>query len=193
VSRHKLETDRDDGGKIRVLMNRTLYKRAGDDFLVLKVEFANIGETTFNYNYIYGDEPWVGEFGSSSGDIGWANRRTFKRESYLLPVVDNYAGFWDIGNDLAGEAKAYSGYANFVEWLANPPSIVYFSNSLRLNEFIEGAPLGSRDNRVINLLWLSEILRPRHSKGYVMALGMAKSPSRTELPKPDINFVKHIF
>jgi len=194
TSRHRFDGKRNDGEAVSLIMTRTLHKKAGDDFLVLRVEYTNIGKTPIQYNYIYGDEPWVGEFGNSGGDIGWARGKVFKRESYLLPIVDSFAGIWDRGNELVGEEHKYSGYANFVEWISNPPTMVAFSNSLSIGEFREGRPLDHKDSRVINLFWLSEILNPRYSRSYILALGMAKPDPLSGKPqKPVIDFVRNMY
>ncbi|MGE5892921.1 MAG: hypothetical protein ACM34I_02585 [bacterium] len=187
-SSHSYSTIGADGVPVRMQMTRTLYKRKGDNYVVFKVEFTNATYKEIEYFYRWGDEPWVGEFGDSSGDVGWTSGKVFRRESYILPVIDSFAGFWDYGNDLAGEQHKFSNYANFVEWLANPPTVVYFSNSLSLQEFKEGNVLSSRDNRIINLVWLNEHLKPGETKSHVLALGMAKPDQYTGFPvKPEVH------
>lgn len=176
------------GYPVILLMRRTLSKKAGDDYFKLKIDISNIGKGPVFYLYTFGDEPWVGEFGDSSGDVGWTNVGLYKHESYVSPFTHNFAGFWDIGNEAAKEWHNFSGYANFVEWILNRPTLVYFSNSFV--EVNERKPLDSKDNRILNLLWLDQHLMPGDTKSYILALGMAHPNPSIGLPvKPavDIN------
>jgi len=185
-SMHDLSGDIPGTGPVKLRMARTLSKRSGDDYVVLRVDYINVGQRPLSFNYTFGDEPWIGEFGDSSGDVGWTAKRVFYREGFILPVVDSYAGFWDAGNAEAGETGEFTGFANFIEWMVNPPAIVYFSNTLELEGFREGRLLDSRDNRVINLVWFSEYLRPKEAKSFVFALGMAKPGAEGQPVKPEV-------
>ena len=187
-SMHEFSAFSVEGVPVRMLMTRTLSKKGGDDYLLLKVQYKNGASYPIEYFYSYGDEPWVGEFGDSAGDVGWTDGRVFQRESYLLPRQHSFAGYWDTGNLLAGEPRRFSGYADFVEWLSIPPALVYFSNSFSLSHIKENRPLDSRDNRIINLVWFSETLQPGESKTYELAFGMARPDPRTGQPvKPPVN------
>ncbi len=170
---------------IHLKMKRILLKRAAADYIVLKVEITNIGNSVVYYNYSFGDEPWVGEFGSSLGDVGWTSGKVYRFEGYISPQKNRFAGIWDYGNDEAGEPHRFSNFANFVEWLDNPPTVVYFSNSF--TEVDENRLLNSFDNRVINLVWLYQSLMPGETRTYTLALGMARPEPLTGLPlKPDV-------
>lgn len=59
---------------VQLSMKRRLYKKAGEDYILFRVEFTNKGKLPVQYNYLFGDEPWVGDFGNSDGDIGWSDR-----------------------------------------------------------------------------------------------------------------------
>ncbi len=147
------------------------------------MEITNNGNSPVQYNYLFGDEPWVGDFGSSDGDIGWSDQGIYRKHTYLLPSRINFAGIWDRGNDLIGEIPgSYSSYANFIEWLENPPTFVQFSDDFKRVD--ENAPLSSKFNRVINLQWLYQILLPGQSKSYVFAMGMARPDSSGIPVKP---------
>ena len=189
-SRHRLAVPLDDGTPVELHMNRTIRQQAGSNYVLLKVEFHNAGRTPLAYDWSFGDEPWVGEFGSSAGDVGWSDDGVHLRSGYLSPLKHRYAGYWDVGNELAGEPKRFSGYANFIEWLETPPTVVYFSNGfVGLSPVKEGTVLNSPDNRVINLLWRDQVLRPEERRAYLLALGMtapgpAGLPSKPSIPLP---------
>jgi hypothetical protein len=170
---------------LHLMMRRFLSKRSGDDYILLKVELKNLADEPVYYNYSFGDEPWVGEFGNSIGDVGWTEGKVFRFEGYVSPLKYRYAGIWDRGNPEAGEPERFSNYANFIEWLDNTPTVVYFSNSF--TDVDENRPLNSFDNRILNLLWLYQVLMPGESKTYTLALGMARPEPHTGLPmKPDV-------
>lgn len=187
---HEFNAIPDDQRRETLLMTRTFYKRSGEDYVVMKIEYTNTGDRPVMYDYSLGDEPWVGDFGDSSGDVGWSDYGIFKREAYIFPKKHSFIGYWDFGNDLTGESHAFTGYANFIEWLENPPTIAYFSNHFEVSRFKENSVLNSQDNRILNLLWLSESLAPNEKRSYTFALGMAKPDVLTGLPvKPKVSLI----
>jgi len=175
-SRHMLQE-----GDEKVLMNRWVSMKAGDDHLKLNIEFENKGKAKITYNYDYGDEPWVGEFHNSRGDVGWSEKGLITHERFISPRENRYAGYWDHGNDAAGEKHSYSGYANFIRWPGMHPSVVYFSNNFE--SCSEEKPLSSYNNRVINIGWLSQTLLPGERRTYTLIIGKASINPGTGLPE----------
>jgi hypothetical protein len=168
-----------------ILMRRIVSFRAGEDYYVLKIKLTNSGPKPITYGYSWGDEPWLDRYGDSTGDIGWYDGGLIKTEHLISPTKHKYAGFWDYGNELAGEDHNYSGYANFVEWFSTTPSLVFFSNAID-KCCDETAPLSSKTDRVMNIVWLNQILMSKESKTYTLAIGMAKPDPETGMPvKPD--------
>ena len=167
-----------------IVMKRIFYMKSGWDYLLLNVSFANNGQTPLVYTYGYGDEPWVGLSSSSRGNIGWTDGRIFEYEGYLAPWPKGYAGYWDYGNDAVREGRGYTNMANFIQWLSITPTEVYFANDFRYVD--ENRPLSSLDNRLINLVWSDQVLRPGEAKTYSFAIGMAHTtPDGTPL-KPKV-------
>jgi hypothetical protein len=168
---------------LKVLMKRLAYFRAGEDYFVLKVRFINPNTSPITYSYAYGDEPWVGTFGASGGDVGWVEGGLVKYETFISPSQTGYAGFWDYGNDAAGEPHNYTGYANFIEWVSPQPTYVFFSNDLEhcCKEF---APLQDPYSRSLNIVWLNKLLLPAESRDHIFAVGMAKTGSEGLPEKP---------
>lgn len=168
-----LESDHDIViGDVRVLMKRTIRFRAGDDYLILKVRIINPNAGGIAYSYLFGDEPWIGRFGSSAGDVGWDEEGIIEAEAFIDPVRNKYAGFYDYGNIWAGESHSFSGYANFVKWISPTPSFVTFSNGKQC--CTTDRPLDSTFNRMLVIAWKDQRLLPGESLTYTMALGMAK-------------------
>lgn len=159
--------------KRQALMTRRVRFRATDDFLTLGIKIANPNTTGFAYTYIYGDEPWVGGFGSSWGDVGWFEGGLIEKETSLDPVKYKYAGYWDHGIasvDRGGEG--YSGYANFIKWVSPTPDLVYLANEFSCCD--EKRPLDSAYKRVIGIEWHGIALYPGESRTHVLVLGKAK-------------------
>lgn len=171
----------------KVFMTRALSFRASDEYVVLDVKFTNPGEETIQYSYSYGDEPWVGEYGSSRGDVGWYENGLIEAEAVIDPVRYKYAGFWDFGNPLAGEDHNYSGYADFVEWLKPVPSFVSFSNGFQCCDARK--PINSDKDRDINIVWEDLNLMPGQSITHSLALGLAR-PGPSGLPIPPVVHLK---
>ena len=166
----------------KLRMKRFAYVRAGDDYFILKVRITNASKTPISYGYAYGDEPWVGEFGSSDGDVGWHKGGLVKHERFVSPIEHSYAGYWDYGNDAAHEGQAYTGKANFIQWLTPMPSYVFFSNDF---DYCcnETKPLNGKYSRVINIVWLNQMLMPGKSRDHILAIGMARVNPETGFPE----------
>jgi hypothetical protein len=178
-SRHAIDVLSRNGIPVRLSMKRTLQKRLGEDYVILKVEFMNQGEVPFSYSWEFGDEPWVGDFyRGSKGNVGWTDGELFKYEGYVPTANHTFAGFWDIGNDVIHENARFTGYADFAEWLSSPPTFVYFANKFGFDDVDVRKPLSSWNNRVVSLLWLNQELQPGEINEHVVALGMAKPGDR---------------
>lgn len=173
---------------VPVKMTRRAIMRAGTGYLTLKVSFTNDSDKPVMYSFAYGDEPWIGSFGASRGDVGWYQGGFIQKETSLSPNKYRYAGYWDFGNSLAGEKPVYTGYANFIEWDNPVPSMVTLSNSTdRCCD--ENRPLDDESARSIVLTWLSQSLQPGETRTYTMAIGMARLGERRGFPEVP----EHIF
>jgi hypothetical protein len=172
-----------------IRMTRLVSMKADEDYFVLRVKFTNASPNVISYNYAYGDEPWIGRFGTSEGDVGWYDGGVVNYEKFISPVKHSYAGFWDIGNDAANEGHdGYTGYANFVEWLSPTPSYVFFANSFE-DCCDESTSLSDEYNRILDIVWLNHMLMPGESRDHTMAVGMAKVDDSGSLPvKPEVVF-----
>ncbi len=169
-------------------LNRLLFYTKGDKYVILTTEITNRGTAPSSMQYQYGDEPWIGNFGSSAGDVGWTKKELLLTEREVDVKRNTFIGMFDYGNPLAGEAHNFTGIANFLEWDdSEHPDKAYVSN------FFGGAlrgpgpaPLASPTNRVIGLQWGPLTLNPGESFHFAIAVGMADIDPRTGLPvKPE--------
>ena len=184
VSRHRVLIN-----NVPVTVERFLFYQAGDPFVTLVTNLKNVGTAPILFTYLYGDEPWIGDYGSSAGNVGWLEDRIVQTEMEIDTRRYTYAGLFDYGNPLAGERHDfYSKKANFIEWLPESrPDTAYFSNQFGKFAPVEKkVPLDSQTNRVIALQWGPKVLNPGQIFSFTLAVGMADNDPKTGLPvKPD--------
>jgi hypothetical protein len=179
-SRHRLILD---GVPLKV--EKYFFYEAGDSYFTLVTKVTNAGLRPVSFYYLYGDEPWVGHFGTSEGNVGWLQGKLVKTEDEVDTGANTFAGMLDYGNDLAGEGHNYTGTANFIEWdKPGRPDMVYYSN--HAGSFTASTsgkvPLCSDTNRFLGLQWGPRLLASKQSFSFTLAVGMANRDSRTGLP-----------
>lgn len=182
TSRHEIPLRR-----TKLLMQRYVFFKAGDIHYVMVNKVTNTGPGEANFSYVYGDEPWVGNYGSSRGDVGWLQDRVVNEEGAFDTRTNSFAGMFDYGNPAMNEGHNYTWAANFIEWLGEPPTVGFFSNKPGYYEE-RHEPLAS-DTRFIGLQWGPQVLAPGESKTYIMAIGMAGRDAMSGFPvKPRVDF-----
>ncbi len=161
-----------DGAPLSI--KRRAYFRAGDTFFVLTVSVRNDGDHPITYDYFYGDEPWLGNYGTSGGNIGWSAAGLHQYVGVVDTRRSHYAGLFDYGNDAIHEGHDFTHTANFLEWFGDIEPIVYFSNGP-----FDPPPTGttkvplSGNQRFICFDWGPRTLRPNQMETYTLAIGMA--------------------
>jgi hypothetical protein len=169
-------------------MDRTLFYMSGQKYVIMVTEITNVGTKPSTMVYMYGDEPWVGDYGSSAGDVGWSEKGLLFTEHEVNAERESFIGMFDYGNPLAGEAHNFTGIANFIEWKKDEyPDKAYVSN---LSGGVMGgpkpAPLTSKGNRFIGLQWGPHTLNPGESLHFSIAVGMAENDPKSGMPvKPE--------
>jgi len=167
-SRHELALG---GGTLR--MARFAYFTAGEPFFRLGVRLTALGPGPAAFSYVYGDEPWVGHFGSADGNVGWVAEGLLYYEGPIDPLVHRWAGILD----------ELSGYAAYIEWVGDEvPTTVYVAN--QGGRFAPpGVQVPLHSNEVfIGLEWTGRRLQPGESRTFSMVIGMAESDPRTKRP-----------
>ena len=179
LSRHRTLVN-----KIPVTVERYLFYGVGDSYVTLVTKLTNTGKSATAFTYFYGDEPWVGNYGTSAGDVGWLKDGLVETETMIDTRKESYAGIFDYGNPLAGEKHVYTMQANFIEWQhSNGPSAAFFSNDFeKVGTPEEKIPLDSHLNRVIALEWGKLTLQPGQSFTFKIAVGMASYDPRLKMP-----------
>ncbi len=176
------------GAPLRV--DRYAHFRAGEPYFILSVVVENRGPKPVTYTYQYGDEPWLGHYGSAVGNVGWAFDGLHDYAGKLQGKQYRYAGFFDFGNDAIDEPHEYTGLANFIEWSPREKPEVYFTNGPKdvPDNRKEKTPLFS-NTRFLGLLWGPRSLQPGEFAAYTMAIGMAGRDPGSGVPvKPAVSF-----
>jgi hypothetical protein len=155
---------------------------AGEPYFSLEIRISNISEAPVHYHYTYGDEPWVGYYGTALGDVGWVKDRLITHEESIDSARYSYAGMADLGNRAIGERPVYTNLANFIEWLGDDRPHVYFSNDTDTPEnHPTKAPLESNE-RFIGLVW-DKALPPGSSQTIRLNIGMAYFNPKSGIPE----------
>jgi len=177
ASRHKVVID-----GIPLSISRRMHFTAGKSYFTLEIRIRNIGSERVAYSYFYGDEPWVGYYGISLGDVGWVKDRIVPYEEMLDTGKYSFIGMADIGNRVIGEQPVYTNLANFLEWFGpEQPSAAYFTNDFsKMPEADKNIPLKSNE-RFVGLQWKRQ-LDPGEATIIRLAIGMAAVNPKTGIP-----------
>ena len=179
ASYHELSVD---GLPLR--MERTMEMNAGVPDLELTIKLSNAGNGISQYFYYYGDEPWLGDFGSAAGDVGWVDGQLVEYETTIDPKKFSYAGMADYGSSVLGEGHSFGHLSNFIAWSGpDRPDIVFFAN--QYSGFDQNRPVRvplQGDARSIGMYW-SRTLFPGETKVMNLQIGMAEQDAATGMPK----------
>jgi hypothetical protein len=173
---------------VPLLITRHVSFRAGAPYFILAVVMRNAGSAPVSYYYIYGDDPWLGNYGSSGGNVGWSGNGFYDYVGRIDTDKFNYAGYFDYGNGAIGERHNYTRLANFIEWFGDATPFVYFSNGPYDIPPLDNEKIPLSSNaRYIAIDW-EQTLLPGQSTSYTMAIGMANLDPKTGFPvKPEID------
>lgn len=170
--------------KGRLRMDRFAYFTAGQPFFKLGIRLTALGPSKLTYAYLYGDEPWVGHFGSASGNMGWI-------EGDVIPIegnVDLHENRW------GGIVDLKSGFANYIEWLGDDlPDDVYFANQAGKHADASQQVALASNEIFIGLQWVGRRLAPGEGRTMRLVIGLADRdrvtgkptrPAAAALPEP---------
>ena len=150
-------------GELRV--DRFAYFKAGRPFFRLGINVMNLSDAPVRISYLYGDEPWVGEFGSAEGNQGWVEGEIVPTAGFVDPGTHRWAGVVDVD----------SGVANFISWdAAVRPDRVFFGNRAGTPRPADlGRPLDSNEI-FIGMEWRTRTLGPGELLSLQLTLGLAE-------------------
>jgi hypothetical protein len=168
-SRHEIGFRR---GKLR--MERFAYFAAGEPFFKLGIRLTGLGPAPVTYAYLYGDEPWVGQFGSAAGNLGWIEGAIIPIEGAIDPRQSRWAGIVDMK----------SSYANFIEWLGDDlPDDVYFSNQAGRHAPAQAGVRLDSNEIFVGLQWVGRRLGAGEDRTMELVIGLADQDPATGKPR----------
>ncbi len=168
-SNHEVEVT---GGRLR--MDRIAAFTAGERFFQLSVVVTALGPQDVSYAWLYGDEPWVGWFGSADGNVGWVEGAVLPFEQPIDPATHRWAGILD----------RKTGIANYLGWGGGePPDDAYVSNFVgRVSQAEARVPLTSNEV-FLGLQWRGRHHAPGQSRQYHLTIGLADTDPATGRPR----------
>jgi hypothetical protein len=184
LSKHRIMVN-----NVPVEVERTMFYEVGKKYITFNTTIKNPTTAPTTLSYIYGDEPWLGNYYTfSKGNIGWDQAGLLQTETLVDAKKTSYIGLFDYGNPLIGESHNFTNKANFIEWdPLMPPDVAYVANQFgKVAPPEKKVPLSSYNNRVVSLQWGPYILDPKSSLSFTIKVGMADNDPKTGMPvKPD--------
>jgi len=174
-------------------VSKVAYTRLDVAWWIIATQVENTCHQAVRFDFFTGDDPWIGLYRSSDGDVGWTPEALVRTETVLGVGRFTAGGFYDLGNQALGqrEGSAFSNQANFV-WLdpALPlPDLTIFANRFAHDpsEIDPARPLDNKTLTALNMGWRALELEPGQRFTTAMALGLARTGQPTDIPRlPDI-------
>ena len=158
----------------RLRMDRFAYFAAGEPFFKLGIRITALGPGPVTYAYLYGDEPWVGNFGDASGNLGWIEGTIVAIEGNVDPRESRWAGIVDLK----------SSYANYLEWQGDDlPDDVYFSNHIGKHATAAAVVPLTSNEVFLGLQWVGRRLAPGDGRSMLLVIGLADRDPATGKPR----------
>jgi len=176
------------GGCYRV--TKVASTRRDARWWIVATRVENRCEHPVRFDFFTGDDPWLGTYRSSDGDIGWTPLVTLTREAAIIPFTSG--GIYDLGNEALGqEAAPFSNQANFFEidpGTALPDHAFLANRFAHAHEEIDPAHVLTNDQMIaLNLGWTRNELAPGASLTVAHALGLAITGAPGQTPQaPEI-------
>jgi hypothetical protein len=176
------------GGCYRVTKLAAMER--GARHLVIATRISNRCSRPVRFDLWSGDDPWLGLYASSDGDVGWTPELGLLQTERALPLgAFTAGGFYDLGNPALGQKHdAFSNQADaFVLDPAAPlPDLALFANRFAhaVREVDPGRPFDNKTMTALNLGWLDRTLAPGEGLTTAFALGLAETGEPGSTPRP---------
>jgi hypothetical protein len=172
------------GGCYRVF--KVALTKAGWRFWIIATRIQNRCDRAVRFDLWTGDDPWLGLYASSEGDVGWTPTGLVRYETVFGVGRFTAGGFYDLGT--VGEKEgSFSNQANF---FALDPALPLPDFTAFANRFAHGPddvdsqrPLDNKTITALNLGWRRRTLAPGQSMDMTLALGLAETGEPGTLPK----------
>jgi len=162
--------------------------QAGERFWVIGTRITNRCSDPVSFDFFSGDDPWLGTYRSSDGDVGWTPAGLVRTETSFELGDFTAGGLFDLGNQALGQAEgSFSNQANF---LALDPGLPLPDQAHIANRFAHHRsevepkrPLDNQTLTALNLGWTEQTLQPEASFEVAYAVGLAVTGEPPTLPQ----------
>ncbi len=170
-------------------VTRYLQWPRGAAYILITSYVQNICTRPREFSFWTGDDPWLGLYRSSDGDVGWFQGGIVQQETRITGDAFKWGGFYDLGNAALGQDNAnFSNVADFIQPDPNEasPDEVFFANSFAhtANDITPNRPLDNGSMTALNLGWTHKTLAPGQEWRVAYAMGIARTGEPGSLPKP---------
>ncbi|MBN1609418.1 MAG: hypothetical protein JW940_22500 [Polyangiaceae bacterium] len=156
-------------------------------FWILATRITNRCDHTVHFHFFSGDDPWIGTYKSSDGDVGWTPHGFVRNETRFEPGGFTAGGLVDLGNEQLGQREG--SFSNEADFFALDPTLP-LPEAAFANRFAHGPseidpkrPLDNQSMTALNLGWLGRELKPGASMDVAFALGLAVPGDTHSTPK----------
>jgi hypothetical protein len=184
--RHVVLAGENVGGCYRVF--KVALTKADWRYWVIATRIQNRCERPVRFDFWSGDDPWIGLYASSEGDVGWTPAGLVRHETLFGLGRFEAGGLYDLGNEAAGEKQGtFSNQANF--FALDPalalPDFAGFANRFahREAEIDHHRPLDNQTMTALNLGWRNRVLLPGAGMDMALALGLAETGEPGDIPR----------
>jgi hypothetical protein len=182
---HVLLSSENEGGCYHV--SKIATTRAGWRYWMIATRIRNRCDHAVRFHFHSGDDPWLGRYASSDGDVGWTPAELVRREKAFMAGQFVAGGLYDLGNAELGQTD--SGFSNQANFFALDPSLPLPDFTAFANRFAHEArdvhpdkPLDNKTMTALNLGWRDRGLAPGESFTTAMALGLATTGAPGTIP-----------
>jgi hypothetical protein len=173
------------GGCYRV--HKTVYTQEGWDAWVIATKVTNICDHPARFHFHSGDDPWLGLYSSSDGDVGYAQDHIVRKEEFFVAGRLTAGGLYDLGNSELGQTD--QGFSNQANFFALDPALPLPDFTAIANRFAHTAaevhpdkPLDNKSMTALNMGWRDRVLASGESFTMAVALGLARTGAPGSLP-----------
>ena len=168
---------------------RYLWWPQGVAHVLVALHLTNTCDAPRRFSFWTGEDPWIGLYRSSDGDVGWYSGGIVRTEARVEGRDFRWGGLYDLGNEVLGQtAAAFSNVADVLvlEPGGEAPDVAYFANSFAHDDHdIDPArPLDNQTLTAFNLGWKGRTLAPGATFTLRYALGRAETGEPGTLPRP---------
>jgi hypothetical protein len=169
-------------------VHKTAYTKEDWNAWIIATQVRNRCAHPVRFNFFSGDDPWLGHYASSDGDVGYTPDGILRRERSFVAGDFVAGGLYDLGNSELGQNEA--GFSNQANYFALDPGLrlpdfAAFANRFAHtpDEVDRNRPLDNKTMTALNLGWRNLALAPGESFHTAMALGLAVTGIPGDIPR----------